>query len=53
MAGSPPHFVTRVLVLISAGIPLFSAVPRFIVLRDAGPRQYASGFAQSEYVVAA
>ena len=45
--------VTRVPVLIGAGIPLFGAVPRDIVLKHVGTRQYASGLVQSEYVVAA
>ncbi len=45
--------ITRVPVLIGAGIPLFGAVPRDIVLRHVGTRQYASGLVQSEYVVAA
>jgi len=43
--------ITRVPVLIGAGIPLFGAVPRDIVLRHIGTRQYASGLVQSEYVV--
>jgi len=45
--------ITRVPVLIGAGIPLFGAVPRDIVLRHVDTRQYASGLVQSEYVVAA
>jgi dihydrofolate reductase len=45
--------ITRVPVLIGAGIPLFGAVPRDIVLRHVGTRQYASGLVQSEYQVAA
>lgn len=45
--------ITRVPVLIGAGIPLFGAVPRDIVLKHVGTRQYASGLVQSEYVVAA
>lgn len=45
--------ITRVPVLIGAGIPLFGAVQRDIVLRHVGTRQYASGLVQSEYVVAA
>jgi dihydrofolate reductase len=45
--------ITRVPVLIGAGIPLFGAVPRDIVLTHVGTRQYASGLVQSEYVVAA
>src|SRR5262245_21272772 len=45
--------VTRVPVLIGAGIPLFGVVQRDILLRHVGTRQYASGLVQSEYVVAA
>jgi dihydrofolate reductase len=44
--------VTRVPVLIGAGIPLFGAVQRDIILRHVATRQYASGLVQSEYVVA-
>ena len=44
--------ITRVPVLIGAGIPLFGALPRDIVLRHVGTRQYASGLVQSEYVIA-
>ena len=44
--------VTRVPVLIGAGIPLFGTVPRDIVLKHVGTRQYASGLVQSEYEVA-
>ena len=45
--------ITRVPVLIGAGIPLFGAIQRDIVLKHVGTRQYASGLVQSEYVVAA
>jgi dihydrofolate reductase len=45
--------ITRVPVLIGAGIPLFGAVRRDIVLRHVGTRQYASGLVQSEYLIAA
>jgi riboflavin biosynthesis pyrimidine reductase len=45
--------ITRVPVLIGAGIPLFGAIPSDIHLRHVGTRQYASGLVQSEYVVAA
>lgn len=45
--------VTRVPVLIGAGIPLFGAVPRDIALRHVATRQYASGLVQSEYEVVA
>jgi dihydrofolate reductase len=44
--------ITRVPVLIGAGIPLFGAISRDILLRHVGTRQYASGLVQSEYVVA-
>ena len=44
--------VTRVPVIIGAGIPLFGAVERDIVLRHVGTRQYAGGLVQSEYEVA-
>ena len=43
--------ITRVPVLIGAGIPLFGAVPRDMILRHVGTRAYASGLVQSEYVV--
>ena len=45
--------ITRIPVLLGAGIPLFGPLPRDIVLRHVGTRQYASGLVQSEYVVAA
>jgi dihydrofolate reductase len=45
--------ITRVPVLIGAGIPLFGALQRDIILRHVGTRQYTSGLVQSEYVVAA
>jgi dihydrofolate reductase len=45
--------ITRVPVLIGAGIPLFGAVQRDIVLKHIGTRQYASGLVQSEYLIAA
>lgn len=44
--------VTRVPVLIGAGIPLFGALPRDVVLQHVTTRQFASGLVQSEYVVA-
>ncbi len=44
--------ITRVPVLIGAGIPLFGWLPRDIVLKHIATRQYASGLVQSEYVVA-
>ena len=43
--------ITRVPVLIGAGIPLFGALPRDIVLRHVATRQYPSGLVQSEYLV--
>ena len=43
--------VTRVPVLIGAGIPLFGALPRDIVLRHVATRQYATGLVQSEYLI--
>ncbi len=45
--------ITRVPVLIGAGIPLFGALERDIVLQHVETRQYVSGLVQSEYVVAA
>jgi dihydrofolate reductase len=44
--------ITRIPVLLGAGVPLFGALRRDIVLRHVGTRQYASGLVQSEYVVA-
>jgi len=45
--------VTRVPVLIGAGIPLFGQLQHDIMLRHVGTRQYASGLVQSEYAVVA
>ena len=45
--------ITRVPVLIGAGVPLFGAVPHDIVLKHVATRQYPSGLVQSEYLVAA
>ena len=45
--------ITRVPVLIGAGIPLFGALQRDIALTHVATRQYASGLVQSEYVVGA
>lgn len=45
--------ITRVPVLIGAGIPLFGALERDVALKHVATRQYASGLVQSEYVVAA
>ena len=44
--------ITRVPVLIGAGIPLFGTVPHDVLLTHVGTRQYASGLVQSEYEVA-
>jgi dihydrofolate reductase len=41
--------ITRVPVLIGAGIPLFGAVPRDIPLRHVATHSYAGGLVQSEY----
>jgi dihydrofolate reductase len=45
--------ITRVPVLIGAGIPLFGQLPRDIPLRHIATRHYRSGLVQSEYEVAA
>jgi dihydrofolate reductase len=45
--------ITRVPVLIGAGIPLFGAVPRDISLRHVATRCYNGGLVQSEYEVGA
>ena len=51
-AGLIQHLtITRVPVLIGAGIPLFGALQRDIVLRHVRTRQFASGLVQSEYAV--
>ena len=44
--------ITRIPVLIGAGIPLFGATERDILLEHVATRQYESGLVQSEYVVA-
>ena len=44
--------ITRVPVLIGAGIPLFGVTDRDISLKHIATRQYASGLVQSEYTVA-
>jgi dihydrofolate reductase len=44
--------ITRVPVLIGAGVPLFGAIPRDIVLKHIATRQYASGLVRSEYEIA-
>lgn len=41
--------ITRVPVLIGAGIPLFGQVPRDVVLRHVVTRTYNGGLVQSEY----
>ncbi|WP_260703189.1 dihydrofolate reductase family protein [Edaphobacter flagellatus] len=43
--------ITRVPVLIGAGIPLFGAVPRDIPLRHVETRSYEGGLVQSEYEI--
>jgi dihydrofolate reductase len=43
--------ITRIPVLIGAGIPLFGVTPRDIALKHVATRQYPSGLVQSEYVV--
>jgi dihydrofolate reductase len=43
--------ITRVPVLIGAGIPLFGALPHDIRLRHISTRHYASGLVQTEYAV--
>ena len=45
--------ITRVPVLIGAGIPLFGPVPRDISLRHVATRSYRGGLVQSEYEVGA
>ena len=45
--------ITRVPVLIGAGIPLFGSLQRDITLTHVTTRQYASGLVQSEYTVSA
>ena len=44
--------ITRVPVLIGAGISLFGPLPHDISLKHVATRQYPSGLVQSEYVVA-
>ena len=43
--------ITRVPVLIGAGIPLFGPLPRDINLRHVATRSYKSGLVQSEYEI--
>ena len=45
--------ITRVPVVIGAGIPLFGPVPRDISLRHVATRSYNSGLVQSEYEISA
>lgn len=45
--------VTRVPVLIGAGIPLFGSLPADVLLRHVATRSYAGGLVQSEYEVSA
>ncbi|HKQ75358.1 MAG TPA: dihydrofolate reductase family protein [Blastocatellia bacterium] len=44
--------ITRIPVIIGAGIPLFGPTHRDIALKHIATRQYASGLVQSEYTVA-
>jgi dihydrofolate reductase len=43
--------LTRIPVLLGAGIPLFGVTGRDIVLKHVTTRQYASGLVQSEYTI--
>jgi dihydrofolate reductase len=43
--------VTRVPVLIGAGIPLFGPLPADVLLRHVATRTFASGLVQGEYEV--
>jgi dihydrofolate reductase len=45
--------ITRVPVLIGAGIPLFGELSRDITLTHVATRQYAGGLVQTEYVISA
>ena len=44
--------ITRVPVLIGAGVPLFGTLPHDVRLRHVATRSYPSGLVQSEYTVA-
>ena len=44
--------ITRVPVLIGAGIPLFGTLPHDVKLRHLATRHYSSGLVQSEYEIA-
>jgi hypothetical protein len=43
--------ITRVPLLIGAGIPLFGPLPRDIGLHHVGTRSYNGGLVQSEYEI--
>jgi len=43
--------ITRVPVLIGAGIPLFGSLPHDVRLQHVATRQYESGLVQSEYTI--
>jgi dihydrofolate reductase len=43
--------ITRVPVLIGAGVPLFGAIPHDITLKHIATRQYSSGLVKSEYEI--
>jgi dihydrofolate reductase len=45
--------VTRVPVLVGAGIPLFGSLPHDVRLRHVATRHYPSGLVQSEYAIGA
>ncbi|MBI4917236.1 MAG: dihydrofolate reductase [Acidobacteria bacterium] len=45
--------INHIPVLLGAGIPLFGALERDVVLRHVATRQYSGGLVQSEYVVVA
>ena len=45
--------ITRVPVLIGAGIPLFGPLPRDIILHHVATRSYSGGLVQSEYEIGA
>jgi dihydrofolate reductase len=43
--------ITRVPVLIGAGIPLFGSLPRDLLLRHVATQSYPSGLVKSEYEI--